>query len=46
MKMKKVQVFQLMVASAIILVVGCSSPSKMLKNASLLKYEVSPNPLK
>jgi len=45
MKMKKVQVFQLMVASAIILVVGCSSPSKMLKNASLLKYEVSPNPL-
>lgn len=45
MKMKKVQVFQLLLASAIILVVGCSSPSKMLKNAALLKYEVTPNPL-
>lgn len=43
--MKKVQVFQLMLTSAIILVVGCSSPNKMLKNASMLKYDVSPNPL-
>jgi len=45
MKMKKVQVFQLMLTSAIILVVGCSSPNKMLKNASTLKYDVTPNPL-
>jgi len=45
MKMKKVHVFQLLLTSAIILVVGCSSPSKMLKNAALLKYEVTPNPL-
>ncbi|HOS83683.1 MAG TPA: tetratricopeptide repeat protein [Bacteroidales bacterium] len=43
--MKKVQVFQLMLTSAIILVVGCSSPNKMLKNASTLKYDVTPNPL-
>ena len=43
--MKKVHVFQLLLTSAIILVVGCSSPSKMLKNAALLKYEVTPNPL-
>lgn len=45
MKMKKVQVFQLMLTSAILVIVGCSSPNKMLKNASLLKYDVSPNPL-
>ena len=45
MKMKKVQVFLLVFTSAILLVVGCSSPSKMLKNAATLKYEVSPNPL-
>jgi outer membrane protein OmpA-like peptidoglycan-associated protein/Tfp pilus assembly protein PilF len=45
MKMKKVQVFLLLLTSTILLVVGCSSPSKMLKNAATLKYEVSPNPL-
>lgn len=45
MKMKKVHVFQLVLASAILLIVSCASPSKMLKSAATLKYEVSPNPL-
>lgn len=45
MKIKKLHIFQLALSSAILLMVGCASPNKMIKNATTVAYEVSPNPL-
>lgn len=43
--MKKKYVFPLVMLSTIFIIVSCSSPSKMLKNASSVNYKVSPNPI-
>lgn len=44
-KMKKKSIFQIVLGSAVVLAVGCSSPSKMLKNANTVRYNVTPDPL-
>ncbi|MCQ2959277.1 MAG: hypothetical protein MJ198_03695 [Bacteroidales bacterium] len=43
--MKKKSIFQIAMGSAVVLAVACSSPSKMLKNASTVRYTVTPDPL-
>src|SRR3954469_23658097 len=41
--MKKIQTFSLFLAA--IAIAGCNGLGKMAKNASTVKYEVTPNPL-
>ncbi len=43
--MKKKSVFQIVLGSAVVLAVGCSSPNKMLKDAATVRYTVTPDPL-
>ena len=43
--MKKKSIFQIVLGSAVILAVGCSSPNKMLKEAATVRYNVNPDPL-
>lgn len=43
--MKKKSIFRIALGSAVVLAVGCSSPSKMLKNANTVRYNVTPEPL-
>lgn len=43
--MKKKSVFQIVMGSAVVLAVGCSSPNKMLKEAATVRYTVTPDPL-
>ena len=44
-KMKKKSIFQIVLGSAVLLAIGCSSPNKMLKNAATVRYNVTPDPL-
>ena len=43
--MKKKSIFQVVMGTAVVLAVGCSSPNKMLKNAAQVRYNVTPDPL-
>lgn len=43
--MKKKSIFQIVLGSAVVLAVGCSSPNKMLKEAATVRYNVTPDPL-
>lgn len=43
--MKKKSIFQIVLGSAVVLAVGCSSPNKMLKDAATVRYTVTPDPL-
>ena len=43
--MKKKSIFQVVMGTAVIIAVGCSSPNKMLKNAAQVRYNVTPDPL-
>ena len=43
--MKKKSIFQIVLGSAVLLAIGCSSPNKMLKNAATVRYNVTPDPL-
>lgn len=43
--MKKKSIFQVVMGTAVVLAVGCSSPNKMLKNAATVRYTVTPDPL-
>jgi Flp pilus assembly protein TadD len=44
MKMKKLHVFQLVLSTALLFLVGCGA-NKMINDAGTIAYEVSPNPL-
>lgn len=43
--MKKKSIFQIALGTAVVVAVGCSSPSKMLKEAASVRYNVTPDPL-
>lgn len=43
--MKKKSIFQIALGTAVVIAVGCSSPSKMLKEAASVRYNVTPDPL-
>lgn len=43
--MKKKSIFQVVMGTVVVVAVACSSPSKMLKNASQVRYTVTPDPL-
>ena len=43
--MKKKSIFQIVLGSAVLVAVGCSSPNKMLKDAASVRYNVTPDPL-
>ncbi len=45
MKIKKLHILKLALGSSILIMVGCASPNKMIKNAPTIGYDVTPDPL-
>lgn len=45
MKMKKINVFQLVLGATLLIFASCGGPNKMINDAGTIAYEVSPSPL-